>query len=695
MRTLALLLALALFGCASDCPAPPPCPTGPTTEATGSETPVETTALPDGVRDDGTVRLDGTPEIPPSLHVRLLQYLETRTATLQDLAPDGSSVILTTRFANTAQVHEVRMAMGDRHQLTFGDEPVLAAAYLPGEAREVIYQADVGGNENYQLYRLDRTTGRSTLLTDGTSRNAEFLVGRDGTLAFTSNRRNGRDLDVYLQAPGEAPPAAPFLEVSGDWHVLDVARDGRSLLLQEYVSINDARVYVIDRASRTLRRVSRTGARTSSDRAAIFSADGARAYVTSDAEGEHVELYEVDLSALETRIEAPTGPNARETAEPAVAPPAPWRPLSRDIPWSVEELALSPDGRTLAFTTNEDGISVLRFLDTRTRRATVVGGLPRGVISGLRFATDAAVVGFTVTSSRSTGDVWTVAVRGRTATRWTESELGGLDPDALTEPSLEHFPTFDGRSIPTFYFRPDPARFPGPRPVVVSIHGGPEAQSRPWFYPLLQFLATEAGIAVLLPNVRGSDGYGRTYLSLDDGRLREDSVRDIGSLLDWAATRPELDARRIAVYGGSYGGFMVLSCLTHFSDRLVAGVDIVGIANFVTFLEATADYRRELRRVEYGDESDPEMRAFLTEISPVTHVDRIGVPLFVAHGANDPRVPVGEAEQIVEAVRASGHEVWYMLARNEGHGFIRKENRDTFTELAAMFLARHLGVGLE
>lgn len=620
------------------------------------------------MRDDGTVRLDGTPEISPALHARLLQYLETRTATLQDLSADGTQVLLTTRFADTAQAHLVSMPMGDRHQLTFRDEPVLAAGFLPGEGAPVIYQSDIGGNENYQLYRLDRTTGRSTLLTDGTSRNAEFMVGRSGLLAYTSNRRNGRDLDIYLAEPGG--DAELFLPRSGDWHVLDIARDGSRILLQEYVSINDARLYVVDRASRAVTRLSREGERTSSDRAAIFDATGTHAYVTSDLLGEHVELYEVDLGD----------------------PAAPWRPLTHDIPWGVEELALSPDGRTLALTTNEDGISVLRFMDTRTRRATIVSGLPSGVISGLRFAADAAVVGFTVTSPRSTGDVWTVAVRGRTATRWTASELGGLDPEALTEPSLEHFPSFDGRSIPTFYFRP---RGEGPFPTVVWIHGGPEAQSRPWFYALAQFLATEAGIAVLLPNVRGSDGYGRTYLSLDDGRLREDSVRDIGSLLDWIGTRPELDDERVAVYGGSYGGYMVLASLTHYSSRLRAGVDMVGIANFVTFLEATAEYRRDLRRVEYGDESDPEMRAFLTEISPVTRVGDIGVPLFVAHGSNDPRVPVGEAEQIVSAVRGSGHEVWYMLARNEGHGFIRKENRDTFTELSAMFLARHLGVSLE
>jgi dipeptidyl aminopeptidase/acylaminoacyl peptidase len=226
--------------------------------------------------------------------------------------------------------------------------------------------------------------------------------------------------------------------------------------------------------------------------------------------------------------------------------------------------------------------------------------------------------------------------------------------------------------------------------VLVHIHGGPEAQARPWFTPLIQYLAVESGVTVLVPNVRGSDGYGKSWLALDDGRRREESVRDIGALLDWVAQQPELDAQRVAVYGGSYGGYMVLASLVHFGDRIRAGVDVVGIANFVTFLENTAPYRRALRRAEYGDESDREMRPFLADISPIAHVDRIRSALFVAHGANDPRVPASEAEQIVAAVRANGHEVWYMLARNEGHGFLRKENRDTFTELAVMFLERSL-----
>jgi dipeptidyl aminopeptidase/acylaminoacyl peptidase len=226
--------------------------------------------------------------------------------------------------------------------------------------------------------------------------------------------------------------------------------------------------------------------------------------------------------------------------------------------------------------------------------------------------------------------------------------------------------------------------------VVVYIHGGPESQARPWFSPVFQYLVRESGIAVLVPNVRGSDGYGKSYLLLDNGRNREDSVRDIGALLDWVGEQPELDEERMAVYGGSYGGYMVLASLVHFGDRLDAAVDIVGISSFVTFLENTREYRRDLRRQEYGDERDPEMRRFLESISPVNNVERIRSALFVAHGANDPRVPLGETEQLVRAVRDGGHEVWYMLARNEGHGFRKKENRDLFYEIAIHFFEQHL-----
>jgi dipeptidyl aminopeptidase/acylaminoacyl peptidase len=667
--------SLSIAGCGA---APCPTPAAPAaseqasaasepTTAEGSAPAEQAATRGDGAASNAAVVLEGTPEIPPELHARLQQYLETRSATAESISPDGSEILVTTRFADTAQVHQVSAPMGDRHQLTFGEEPVAGAAFYPGDPSAVLYQADVGGSENYQLYRLDRRTGRSTLLTDGVHRHPEFLFSRDGSrLAYTSNARNGRDIDVWIgdgRSPGEL-----LVERVGDWHLLDFSRDGTKVLLLEYVSIVDARIHLLDVASREVRRISPEGARAA-DRAAVFDASGQRAYVASDRGGEVVALYEVDLARPESA----------------------WRPLSADIAWNVEALALSGDGRTLAFSTNEDGISVLRTLDTRSRRIATIAGTPRGVVTSIVPARDAAKLAVSITSATAPSDAYVLDLRARRLERWTRSEVGGLDPASFVEPTLFRYPTFDQRQIPCFAYRPPGAT--ARTPVVVYIHGGPESQARPWFVPLIQYLAVESGITVLVPNVRGSDGYGKTYLALDDGRLREDSVRDIGALLDWIGTESDLDGSRVAVYGGSYGGYMVLASLVHFGDRLRAGVDVVGIANFVTFLQNTAAYRRDLRRAEYGDESIAEMRGFLAEISPIARVDRIRSALFVAHGANDPRVPESEAAQIVRAVRESGHDVWYMLARNEGHGFLRKENRDVFTELAVMFLERHLAAG--
>ena len=300
------------------------------------------------------------------------------------------------------------------------------------------------------------------------------------------------------------------------------------------------------------------------------------------------------------------------------------------------------------------------------------------------------MLGFTLMGPGRTGDAHTYDVRTGKLTRWTESEVGGLNAARFIEPSLIRFETFDGRKIPAFYYRP---KGPGPFPVLVKIHGGPEAQARPYFDSFAQYLAVESGIAVLVPNVRGSDGYGKSYLLLDNGFKREDSVKDIGKLLDWIKTQKELDADRVGVFGGSYGGYMVLSSLVHYADRLRAGVDAVGISNFVTFLQNTKDYRRDLRRAEYGDERDAKMKAFLTKISPATNADKIKSALFVAHGANDPRVPLSETDQIVEAVKKQGQDVWYLVFKNEGHGFRKKENRDLFYLLTVLFFEKHLKGG--
>jgi dipeptidyl aminopeptidase/acylaminoacyl peptidase len=623
-----------------------------------------------------TLHLEGTPAIPDQLRARLEQYLNTRSALLSDLSDDGRSILISTRFGGSNQLHRVDRPGGARTQLTFAREPVRTASFAPGNPRTVIFERDVGGDEQYQLYRLDLASQTTTLLTNGTSRNTGVVWSRDGKrFAWASTSRNGRDYDIWLADGGRPESAVLAVEGAGLWSPLAFSGDGKRLLISEYISITHSRLHLAELAdpgaqpaaasSAGSRRVTTiTPEAPASYRTAVLAPDGKRAYVASDRAGEFVELYEVDLVK------------------------GGWRPLTRQIRWNVEDVALSADGRTLAFVVNQGGYGSIHLLDTRSRKIRRLPGLPQGIAYALRFARKAPVLGFTLLGPTSAGDAYTYDLRSWKLTRWTESEMGGLVPARLLAPTLIEYTSFDGRKIPALYYRPARA---GPFPVVIKIHGGPEAQAVPYFSPLTQLLAAERGIAVIEPNVRGSDGYGKTYLSLDDGTKREDSVKDIGALLDWVAGQRELDSKRVAVYGGSYGGYMVLASLVKFGPRLVAGICSVGISNFITFLENTADYRRDLRRVEYGDERDPDMRAFLESISPVHHADRIQSALFVAQGANDPRVPIGEAEQIVRAVRRGGQDVWYMLARDEGHGFSKKENRDTSLLLSILFLERHLG----
>jgi dipeptidyl aminopeptidase/acylaminoacyl peptidase len=614
----------------------------------------------------GELILQGTPTIPKSLRGRLRKYLAVRGATLNSLSGDGQAMLITARFGQTSQVHLVRQPLGARTQLTFEHEPVGAAAFVPGQRQAITYLSDVGGNERYQISRLDLATGRTTLLTDGKSRHRSYRWNWDGTrIAYNSNGRNGRDMDIWMGDGQTAASARLLLKVKGAWMPKSWSRDGKRLLVSEYRSINESHLYVVDAATGKVTAVTPLKPRASYRRA-LFAADGRRLYVTTDRFGDKVELYEVDLAGRT------------------------WRPLTRDIPWNVERLALSPDGRTLAFATNEDGYSVLRLLDTRTRRHRPATNVPKGILSHLQFARRSGLLGFTLQGPTRTGDACTYDVRTAKLTYWTASEAGGLNRARFVKPTLLRYKTFDGRKIPCFYYRPVG---PGPHPVVLYIHGGPESQARPYFRAFVQYLVRESSIAVLQPNVRGSDGYGKQYLLLDNGFKREDSVKDIGALLDWVKTRPELDAGRVGVLGGSYGGYMVLASLVHFAARIVAGVEIVGISNFVTFLENTKAYRRNLRRAEYGDERDPKMRAHLEKISPSNNTAKIRSALFVAQGANDPRVPLSESDQIVKAVRKQGRDVWYMVAKNEGHGFRKRRNRDLFYSLTILFFEKHLKRG--
>jgi dipeptidyl aminopeptidase/acylaminoacyl peptidase len=624
--------------------------------ATAAETPAVTRI------ERGNLALEGVPEIPQDLAERMRAYQATRGASLEGWTADGAALI-TTRFGETAQVHRVTMPGGARTQLTFHVEPVLEARPAP-TGRGYVFAKDQGGDEFYQLWH-DDGVGTVTRLTEGRARNTDPVWSNRGDrIAFSSTRRNGRDTDVHV-VDLATRRSHSLIERDGTWTPLDWSPDDRWVLAQKYISINQSELWLLPTAPSGEARRFHPSDHAIAFGPARFSRDGRGLYYVSD---EHADVRRLRYEQLD-------GSGARV--------------LGQTLPWDVKQIALSPAGAYLAYVTNVDGFSDLRVIDLRRDRRVALPALPRGVIDDLNFDRTGRELGFVLNNARHSSDVYSIRLSQRSLRRWTSSETGGLDASGFVEPELVHFDSFDGRSIPAFYYR---APHPGPRPVLIQIHGGPEAQALPLFSPITEFHLRELGISVLVPNVRGSDGYGKTYLQLDNAEKREDSVRDIGALLDWIAHRPgELDASRVAVAGGSYGGYMTLASMAHFDDRLRCGIDTVGISNFVTFLTQTQEYRRDLRRAEYGDERDPAMRAVLERISPTTNAHRIAKPLFVIQGANDPRVPATEAEQIVETVRAQGGRVWYLLAKDEGHGFRKKPNRDLATAASALFLRQCLG----
>lgn len=613
----------------------------------------------------GNLVLDGVPAHSPRVVATLDKWLTGRSASFRDFLPDGS-MLVSTRFGDAEQIHRVERPLAAREQITFEAEPISLALANPTAApAQFLYARDRGGDENAQLYLHDLQTRTTRLLTDGKSRHGGALWSRDGRyLAFQSNARNGINQDVYvLEVATAAPPRLVVSSQGQTWQPLDWSPDGTRLLLLDYRSVTDADLYAADIAKGSTTRLSLPKSGIGSAR---FSADGRGVWFSADLGEEFLQLRYLDLAETKPRT------------------------LTADLPWDIDDFEVDPNGRYIAYVANVDGYSRLELRDLGSNTTRRPNGLPAGLISNLRFDARGTRLGLSIESATSPRDAWSYDIDKDIALRWTRSESGAVDPERWQAAELVRYPTWDRvgkqpRQIPAFVYTP---RVAGPHPVVIDIHGGPEGQSRPGYSPYIQYLVNELGYAVIQPNVRGSTGYGRTYTQLDNGRLREDSVRDIGALLVWIAAQPQFDAKRVVVMGGSYGGYMVLASLVHYGDRLRGGIDVVGISNFVTFLNNTSGYRRDLRRAEYGDERDPSMRAFLQRISPLNRADTIRKPLLVVQGLNDPRVPASESAQLVARVRGSGGEVWYLAAKDEGHGFRKKANRDFYLKTAATFLEK-------
>ncbi len=618
------------------------------------------------VEERGNLVLDNIPSVETPLTQRLGDYMHSRGASFVDWLPDGG-MLIATRFGDVEQLHRVAMPLGAREQLTFFNEPVTIArspqsAVAPGFA----FLRDTGGNENAQVFWYDSATRAVRQLSDGKGLYGGLVWSRDGKrIAFHGTGRDGVSYDLFVADPaGRDAPRLVYNGLQKNWQVLDWSPDDTKLLIRNFVSATESHLFVMELATALLTPVSE-GADPASVSAAQFTADGRGAFVVTNRDSEFEQLRRVDLAT--GAVELVTG----------------------HIPWDIEAFDRTDDGRYLAYVANVDGTSRLTLVNLAARTETLPP-LPDGRIGRIAFDREGRKLAFALESPQAPRDVFVLEADRNAVVRFTKSEAGPVDPQQFVGAELVRYPTFDKesgkfRQIPAFVYKP---KTPGPHPVIINIHGGPESQSQPGWNPFTQFLVREMGFTVIEPNVRGSSGYGKTFLDLDNGEDREDSVRDIGALIVWIGTRRDLDAKKVFVAGGSYGGYMTLASLVHFGDRLRGGVNVVGISNFVTFLESTSAYRRNLRRPEYGDERLPRMRAYLQRISPLTNAARINKPLLVVQGLNDPRVPASESQQMVAKIRARGGEVWYLAAKDEGHGFRKKSNADFYRKTMVTFLEK-------
>ncbi len=612
--------------------------------------------------------LEGIPPVPEEIVKEVEKYTESRSTGFRAWHPQRMEMIVTTRASNTSQLFSLQESMGKLTQLTDEEEPVRSAVYEPVNGDYFIFLKDTGGDEFTHLYKCNSDGSGVTPLTSGARVQNGFPVwnNKGDIIAFTSTRRNGTDRDIYVMNPLDSNTTKLVLECSGGgWGVSDWSPGDSLLLVSNFVSRTESYYYLLNFNDGTLNEVTPTGSDNAFFSQGEFDAAGKGIYLVTDMNGNFRRIAYLDLQSRSVDY------------------------LSDDIPWDVSEIEITTAGDKLAYTTNEAGESHLYMIYLPSGKPVKLGVLPGGVAGNLSFHNNGNDLALSLNWARSSTDVYVLNAISGNLRQWTESATVSGGSDSLSLPSLIKWESFDGLEISGFLY-PPPKRFEGKRPVIINIHGGPESQSRPDYIGFNNYYLNELGIAMIYPNVRGSTGFGKEFMELDNGYNRENSVKDIGALLDWIALQPELDADRVMVTGGSYGGYMALAVSVHYTDRIKCAVDVVGISNFNTFLRNTESYRRDLRRVEYGDERDPDMYNFLESISPLNNAHRIRNPLLIIQGSNDPRVPRTEAEQMKEVIQKNGGTVWYLEAKDEGHGFSKKTNADFQRYVTVLFTKWHL-----
>ena len=596
----------------------------------------------------GTVIVDSLPKVPDALVREIDPYTRLSAYSLAGWDPVKRELWTKNLASNSSSVFRVQ-SPGVALQREILIPTGVYDIYYEPQGRSLVYVKDTDGNEVFQLYAYDPGKSKNTLISDGKSRNTEPVWSNRGErVIYSSNRRNGSDTDLYVVEPSDPGTTRLLAQDNGYLKVFDWSPDDNQALFYNWISANESYLYTVDvKSGQKTLLTPRIGNEKVAYDFAQFSVDGKGIYLTTDRDSEFLRLAYMNLATKELTY------------------------LSDHIKWNVEDFKISPDRKTLAFISNEAGASGLYLLDTMTSKKKDVALPGLGVVSNLRWHNSSTDLAFALSSARSVWDIYSLNTKAGAIERWVKGITEGLDVDKFSEAELIQWKSFDQRQISGFLYRP-PAKFTGKRPVIIDIHGGPDDQARPQFNGPDNYFINELGIAKIYPNVRGSTGYGKTFLKLDNGYDRESAIKDIGALLDWIKSQPYLDADRVMVTGWSYGGYVALSAAVNYGDRIRAVQSVSGPTNLATYIERTEAWRRDRRREEYGDERDPKMRAFLEQIAPLNNAGKIKKPLMIVQGENDARVRASEAEQMVQAVKKNGTPIWYLLAKNEGHDFTRK-----------------------
>jgi dipeptidyl aminopeptidase/acylaminoacyl peptidase len=585
---------------------------------------------------------EGIPPIPQSIADGLARYAQFRQAQMIAWHPAKRQILITTALGNTTQLYLVDGPGRDRHQLTWYDRslPVIASAsFDPADPNTIVFQHDPEGGELRPLYRYDLSTGDITLVTASKTRYPHVWSRQGKWLAYDSAERNGKDRDLYVIQPADPGTRRMLAEFDGPYAPQDWSPDGSTLLANEVLSNAETYLWRVDVKTGEKKAITPRDGEKAAWYNARFSADGRKIYAMSDRQGGEWRIWRCDIANCRWSPVTPDGTRIVYTSS------------------GTANFELSPDGTVLAAVIDRGSASELQLIDTTTLKVRTVQTPIKGDVSQLRWRPGSRELGFTLASIKAQGDVYSVDASLGTISRWTTSETT-FNPDVLPAPEVVEWKSFDGVVISGILYRPA-ARFTGPRPVLVNIHGGPDVVERARWQGRSNYLLNELGIAILFPNVRGSGGFGREFAQMDDGRKREGAVKDIGAALDWIASRPDLDQGRVMLTGASYGGWLALEAGIYYNDRIRGIIEGAGITDFPTYLENTDAARQQNRREEFGDERDPQMRAFLTSISPTSRAKELKKPTFILHPGKDIRVPVGQARELLAALKANDAPVWY------------------------------------